>query len=245
VAEGIEEHSLKIPSDRGEIPGHAAWPGTSAPFPVVIVVHEIFGVNEHIQDLCRRLARQGYYAVAPDLFARQGDVSKMQDFREIIDKVASKISDNQILLDLDATVELARSSGSGDVSRLAITGFCWGGRIAWLYAAHSLRLRAAAAWYGRLTGGFQKGAKQPVDVAADLRCPVLGLYGGKDPSIPLQDVEQMREALRSAGKTDCEIVVYPEAGHAFNADYRPTYHEASARDAWARMLAWFKRHGAA
>ncbi|MGH9581970.1 MAG: dienelactone hydrolase family protein [Bryobacteraceae bacterium] len=245
-SEAIDAREIKIRSGEDEIPAYEAMPKREGPFPVVLVVQEIFGVNEHIKDVCRRLANEGYLAIAMELYARQGDVSKMSDIQEVVQRVVSKVSDEQVLADLDASVEYARASGQGDVDRLGITGFCWGGRIVWLYAAHQPKLRTGAAWYGRLTAGFQKGGKQPVGVAAELKAPVLGLYGGKDQSIPPADIERMREALRAAGKEDsCPIVVYPDAGHAFNADYRPSYHEPSAKDAWARMLAWFKTHGVA
>ena len=165
--------------------------------------------------------------------------------QEIFAKVVSKVPDTQVMSDLDAAVRWAEKSGHGDAARLAITGFCWGGRMVWLYAAHSKQLKAGAAWYGRLVGptdGLHP--KNPIDVTADLNAPVLGLYGGLDQSIPQKTVEQMREALKTAGK-DAEIIVYPDAGHAFNADYRPNYHKESARDAWARMLEWFRRNGVA
>lgn len=241
--EGIHTGEIEIRSGNDEIPAYEAMPEEGGPFPVVLVVQEIFGVNDHIKHICRRLANDGYFAVAMDLFARQGDVSKM-DVQQVLHKVAPNVSDEQVLADLDASVEYVRASGKGDLERLGITGFCWGGRMVWLYAAHQPQLHAGAAWYGRLTGGFRKGGKQPIDVAGELKAPVLGLYGGKDQGIPLADVERMREAIQKAGK-DSEIVVYPDAGHAFNADYRPSYHEASAKDAWAKMLAWFETYGVA
>lgn len=240
----IDARQIKIGSGSNEIPGYEAMPKRDGPFPVILVVQEIFGVNDHIKDICRRLATEGYFAIALDLFARQGDVSKMTNIQEVLHKIAPNASDEQVMADLDASVEYARASGKGDAERLGITGFCWGGRIVWLYAAHQPQLHAAAAWYGRLTGGFRKGGKQPIDVAAELKAPVLGLYGGKDHGIPLADVERMREAIQQAGKNS-EIVVYPDAGHAFNADYRPSYHEPSAKDAWAKMLAWFETYGVA
>ena len=245
---GLEAHEITIRSGNFEMPGYEARPRGQAPFPVVLVVQEVFGVHEHIKDVCRRLAKEGYLAIAPELYARRGDPSKIADIQEIIDKIVTKISDEQVIADLDATVENVRRSGKGDLERLAITGFCWGGRIVWLYAAHQPQLKAAAAWYGRLIAGPWKGdaaRKQPVDVASQIMAPVIGLYGGKDQSIPLSTVDQMRRALAAAGKENCEIVIYPEAGHAFNADYRPSYHEQSALDAWAKMLAWFETFGVA
>jgi len=240
---GLTAGEVRIPVTDGEIPGYRAMPATGRRFPVVLVVQEIFGVHEHIRDLCRRFAKAGYLAVAPELFARQGDVSQITDWKQIFAQVVSKVPDTQVMSDLDATVGWAAKSSGGDAKRLAITGFCWGGRIVWLYAAHNPRLRAAVAWYGRLTGepnGLQP--TYPLDVAAELKAPVLGLYGGQDQGIPLADVEKMRTALRQAGKPS-EIVVFPEAPHGFLADYRPSYRPAEAADAWAQCLAWFRRHG--
>ncbi len=246
--EGLEAGETRVQSGGFELPAYFARPAGATIGPVVLVIPEIFGVHEHIKDICRRLAKEGYFAIAPELYARQGDVAGMSDMREIIQKVVSKVPDAQVLADLDATVEYVDSTGKGDTNRLAIVGFCWGGRVVWLSSAHQPKLRAGAAWYGKLTPGPysrpETQPKQPVDVAGELHGAILGLYGGKDEGVPLETVEQMREALRAAGKDrSCEIVVYPQAGHAFNADYRPSYHEASAKDAWTRMLAWFKSHG--
>ncbi len=245
--EGLDASELKIPSGDFEMPAYQARPKKSGTFPVVLVVEEIFGVHEHIKDVCRRLAKQGYCAIAPELYARQGDVSKMTDIQQIVQNVVNKVPDAQVMSDLDAAVVYARASGKGDTERLGITGFCWGGRIVWLYSAHQPKLKAGAAWYGRLVAGPHTNAltpKQPMDVAGELHGAILGLYGAQDQGIPLSTVEQMRAALRAAGKDrDCEIVVYPDAGHAFNSDYRPSYHEASAKDAWARMLDWFRKYG--
>jgi carboxymethylenebutenolidase len=243
-AKGLTAGEVKIPAAGGEMPGYRAMPETGKSFPVVLVVHEIFGVHEHIKDVCRRLAKQGYLAVAPELFARQGEVSKMTDMKEVMSVVA-KVPDAQVMSDLDATAAWAGKSGNADASKLGITGFCWGGRIVWLYAAHSPKLKAGVAWYGRLVGQKDElHAKNPIDVVRELKAPVLGLYGGKDQGIPLDTVEQMKKALKEAGKPS-EIVVYPDAGHAFNADYRPSYNKAAAEDGWKRMLAWFKKHGVA
>jgi carboxymethylenebutenolidase len=243
--EGLEAGEVKIPVTDGEIPAYRAMPSRGGPFPTVLVVQEIFGVHEHIKDLCRRLAKAGYFAVAPELYARQGDVSKMKDFGQIIRDVVSKVPDKQVMSDLDAAVAYAKKTGKADTSKLAATGFCWGGRIIWLYAAHNPDLKAGAAWYGRLVGDADElHPKHPVGVAKDLKAPVLGLYGGKDQGIPQNTVEQMREAVKGAGKT-AEIVVYPNAQHGFNADYRPSYNKQDAEDAWKRMLAWFKKYGAA
>src|SRR5262249_35248659 len=195
-AAGLEAGEVKIPVKDGEIPGYRAMPASGGPFPVVLVVQEIFGVHEHIKDICRRLAKLGYFAVAPELYARQGDVSKLTDFREIFSKVVSRVPDAQVLSDLDAGVEWAKKSGKGDTAKLAITGFCWGGRIVWLYAAHNKDLKAGVAWYGRLTGEKDElHPKHPLDVVDSLHAPVLGLYGGADQGIPVDTVEKMRGAL--------------------------------------------------
>jgi len=220
-------------------------PATGGPFPVVLVVQEIFGVHEHIKDVCRRFAKEGYCAVAPELYARQGDVSKYTDYKQIFAEVVSKVPDAQVMSDLDAAVAWAAKSGSGDAARVGVTGFCWGGRITWLYAAHSAVLKAGVAWYGRLVGAATPlQPRYPIDVAAELKAPVLGLYGGQDQGIPLADVEKMRAAL-AAAKQPSEIHVYPDAPHGFHADYRPSFREADARDAWRRCLEWFRKNGVA
>jgi carboxymethylenebutenolidase len=243
---GLDASEVKIPVHDGEIPGYRAKPAQGRGFPVVLVVQEIFGVHEHIRDLCRRLAKRGYFAVAPELYARQGDVSKMPDFQEIISKVVSKVPDSQVMSDLDATAKWATSPASGgNAGKLGITGFCWGGRIVWLYAAHNPKLKAGAAWYGRLAGATDElHPKNPLDVAASIKAPVLGLYGGQDQSIPLDTIEKMRAALKAAGNAS-EIIVYPDAPHGFNADYRPSYRKNDAEDAWKRMLDCFKKFGVA
>lgn len=241
--DGLTAGEVKIPVSDGEIPGYRAMPAKGRQFPVVLVVQEIFGVHEHIRDLCRRFAKLGYLAVAPELYARQGDVSKISDWKQIFADVVSKVPDSQVMSDLDATAAWAGKSSSGDVKRLAITGFCWGGRIVWLYAAHNPQLKAGVAWYGRITGDVNAlQPKYPLDVAADLKAPVLGLYGGQDQGIPLTDIDKMRAAL-AAAKQPSEIVVFPDAPHGFLADYRPSYREADAREGWAKCLAWFRGHG--
>jgi carboxymethylenebutenolidase len=242
-AEGLTAGEVKIPVPDGEIPAYRAMPATGGPFPVVLVVQEIFGVHEHIKDVCRRFAQQGYCAIAPEMYARQGDVSKLTDYREIFAQVVSKVPDAQVMSDLDAAVAWAAKAGVGDAARMGVTGFCWGGRITWLYAAHNPTLKAGVAWYGRLVG--QPNELQPtypLDVAANLKAPVLGLYGENDQGIPLEDVEKMRAAL-AAAKQPSEIVVFAAAPHGFHADYRPSYRAAEAKDAWAQCLAWFRRHG--
>jgi carboxymethylenebutenolidase len=245
---GLVAGEVRIPASGGEIPAYRAMPEKGKSFPVALVVQEIFGVHEHIKDICRRFAKLGYLAVAPEMYARQGDVSKMNNVSEIVTKVVSKVPDSQVMSDLDATVAWAKNN-KGNTSKLGITGFCWGGRIVWLYAAHSQNLDAGVAWYGRLVGSpNEMNPKHPVDVAAELKAPVLGLYGAKDRGIPLDTIEKMRQALKAANNKaarQSEIIVYPEADHGFHADYRPTYHKESAQDGWRRLQEWFKKYGAA
>ncbi len=241
--QGLVAGEIRLDAPDGPIPAYRAMPEAAKSPPVVLVVQEIFGVHEHIKDVCRRLAKLGYLAIAPELYARQGDVSKLASIDEIRGVVA-KVPDRQVMADLDAAVAWARSAG-GDVSRLGVTGFCWGGRIVWLYAAHNRGLRAGVAWYGRLVGDASDlTPRHPVDVAADLGAPVLGLYGEADAGIPVETVTRMETAARAAGKT-VKFVVYPDAQHAFHADYRPSYRAEPARDGWDRMCAWFKTHGVA
>ena len=242
---GLLAGEVKIPTqDGGEIPAYRAAPEAGGPFPVVLVGQEIFGVHEHIKDICRRFAKLGHLAIAPELYARQGDVSGMKQIPEIITKVVSNVPDKQVLGDLDAAVAWAEKSGLGDTKKLAITGFCWGGRIVWLYAAHNPNLRAGVAWYGRLDSPKNElHPADPIDIVADLKAPVLGLYGGADPGIPNDLVAKMQEKLKAAEKPS-EIILYPDAGHGFYADYRPSYMPEQAKDGWDKLLNWFKKHGA-
>jgi carboxymethylenebutenolidase len=242
---GLNAGEVKIPVADGQIPAYRAMPARGGPFPVVLVVQEIFGVHEYIKDVCRRFAKLGYLAAAPQLYARQGDVSQMPDVQEIFAKVVSKVPDAQVMADLDAAVNWAKKSGKGDVSRMGITGFCWGGRVVWLYAAHNPRLKAGVAWYGRLVGqATDLTPRHPVDLAANLKAPVLGLYGEADTGIPVETIERMRKALQAAGSPS-EIVVYPDAPHGFHADYRPSYRNQPAQDGWKRLQDWFKKYGIA
>ncbi len=240
---GLTAGEVKI----GEMPAYRAMPDKKGKkFPVVLVVHEIFGVHEHIQDLCRRFAKAGYLAIAPYLYARQGDVTKVE--REKIMEIVGKVPDSQVMTDLDDCVAWAKKN-SGNTKKLSITGFCWGGRITWLYAAYNKNVDAGAAWYGRLVRNANQTAndlqpKMPIDVVKDLKVPVLGLYGGLDTGIPLDTVQRMQDELKK-GKSKSEIIVYPNAKHGFNADYRDSYNKESATDAWAKMLDWFKKNGAA
>jgi carboxymethylenebutenolidase len=240
---GLTAGEVQIPMADGKlIPAYRARPSGSGRFPTVLVVQEIFGVHEHIKDLCRRLAKSGYMAVAAEMFARQGDVSKIENVQEIISTVVSKVPDSQVMSDLDSTAAwAAKNSGSAD--RLAITGFCWGGRIVWLYAAHNPKLLAGAAWYGRLEGETTAMTpKNPIDYAGVLKAPVIGFYGGKDTGISAESIQGMRGTLKVLDD-ESEINVYPEAQHGFNADYRPSYKKDDAQDAWKKMLAWFKKYG--
>jgi len=244
-ATGLIAGEVKIPVADGEIPAYRAMPEKGKSFPVVLVVQEIFGVHEHIKDMCRRFAKLGHVAIAPELYSRQGDVSKITNINEIISKVVAKVPDAQVMSDLDAAVVWARKSAKGDANKLAITGFCWGGRIVWLYAAHNPQLKAGVAWYGRLVGSPDElHPTHPVDIAAQLKAPVLGLYGGKDTGIPQDTIEKMRAAVKAAGGKS-EIVVYPNAGHGFNADYRPGYDKDAAQDGFRRLQEWLKKYGAA
>jgi carboxymethylenebutenolidase len=239
---GLRAGTTTISVGDGEIPAYYAQPESGSNFPIILVIQEIFGVHEHLQDVVRRLAKLGYLAIAPELYARQGDVSKLSNIDEIR-AIVAQVPDAQVLSDLDATLAWAVSSAQGNGDRVGITGFCWGGRITWLYAAHNPKVKAGVAWYGRLVGESKPLTPQhPVDIAPTLSVPVLGLYGGKDTGIPLESVEKMRSRLQS-GSSRSEIVVYPEAPHAFFADYRPSYRETEAKDAWERLQAWFKQQG--
>ena len=242
---GLTVGEVRIPVADGSIPGYRAMPAEGGPFATVLVVQEIFGVHEHIKDICRRLAKLGYFAVAPALYAREGDVSQMTSGQEIIENVVSKVPEPQVATDLDSTAAWAGSTGKADLNRLGVTGFCWGGRQVWLYAAHNPKLKAAVAWYGLLK--WPRGpnsAVDPIDLVPQLDVPVLGLYGGQDAGIPMDQIQAMQAALKAAGKPS-EILVYPDAGHGFNADYRPSYRPVDAKDAWQKMLAWFAQHGVA
>lgn len=245
-AEGLIAGEVSIDVHGFALPAYRAMPAGKKNVPVVLVISEIFGVHEYIADTCRRLARAGYMAIAPHLFARQGNPMAYTEMAKLMSEVISKVPDAQAMGDLDATVQWAGAHG-GDLQKFAVTGFCWGGRITWLYAAHG-PVKAGVAWYGRLQGN--KNALQPsypIDLTAQLKAPVLGLYGGKDAGIPLESVDAMKLALQggSAAAKASEFVIYPDAPHAFHADYRPSYQEPAAKDGWARMLAWFHQHGVA
>ena len=240
---GLLAGEVKVPVKDGEMVAYRALPKGAVKPPVVLVVSEIFGVHEHIQDVCRRLAKLGYCAIAPELFARQGDPRQYSSIPDILAKITSKTPDAQVMSDLDSTVAWAASKGA-NTDRLAITGFCWGGRITWLYCAHNPQVKAGVAWYGRLVGDVNEFTpRHPINIAADLKAPVLGLYGGLDTGIPLETVEKMEMALKEGSKAArlSQIHVYDNAPHAFHADYRPSFTKEAAEDGWKRMQSWFKK----
>ena len=241
---GLAAGEVKIPVTDGQMPAYRAMPTGGKNLPVVLVVQEIFGVHEHIKDICRRFAKEGYLAIAPELYARQGDPSKYPEIAELFKEVVAKVPDDQVMADLDASAAWAAKNG-GSADKMAVTGFCWGGRIVWMYAAHNPRLKAGAAWYGGLVrAGSPLSPKHPIDIASTLKVPVLGLYGAADTGIPGDTVERMRDALKRAGSPS-EIVLYVDTPHGFLADYRPSYRPGEANDAWKRMMVWFRKYGAA
>jgi carboxymethylenebutenolidase len=245
--QGLVAGEVKIQTMTGPVPAYRALPEKGGKLPLVLVVQEIFGVHEHIKDVCRRLAKLGYFAIAVDQYFRQGDVTKFTDNQEIFAKVVNFVPDSQVMSDLDAAVVYAESTGKADTSRLGITGFCWGGRITWTYCVHNPKVKAGVAWYGRLVAPGKSALQPayPADLAPHLKVPVLGLYGAEDAGISVETVEQMRAALQAAGNTVSEIKLYDGAPHAFYADYRPSYRKEAADDGWKRMQAWFKKYGVA
>lgn len=240
---GLTAGEISIPTAGGHIPGYAARPAGGGTYPVILVVQEIFGVHEHIRDVCRRFAKRGYLAVAPELFYREGDVSKITDIGTIVSQVVSKVPDAQVMTDLDATAAWAHKSGHGNVQKLGITGFCWGGRIVWLYAAHNPDIKAAVAWYGHILGKPDAlHPTNPIDIASKLYAPVLGLYGGLDQGITQDSLAQMRAALLKTHNPS-QIISYPDARHGFHADYRPGYNPKDAKDGDHKMYEWFHIYG--
>lgn len=241
-SEGLTAGEVKVPVKDGEVVAYRALPAGKTGAPVVLVVSEIFGVHEYIADVCRRLAKEGYLAIAPELFARYGDPRKLTNMQDILGGIIAKTPDAGVMSDLDACVAWAGKNG-GDASRLAITGFCWGGRITWLYSAHNPAVKAGVAWYGRIDGEVNdRTPKYPLDLAAQIKGAVLGLYGSADQGIPMDDVNAMKDAIAKAGGKS-QIHVYEGAPHAFHADYRPTYRKEPAEDGWKRLLAWLKQNG--
>ncbi len=245
--QGLTAGAVSIPVGGFNVPAYRAAPAGKTGVPVVLVISEIFGVHEYIADVARRFAKLGYMAIAPEMFVRQGDAKSYADITSLMRDVVAKVPDEQVMRDLDATVAWAGAQG-GDVSRLGITGFCWGGRVVWLYGAHNPAVKAGVAWYGRLVGASSPlTPTHPVDVAGKLHAPVLGLYGAADTGIPLDTIDKMKSVL-SAGNAAArrsEFVVYPDMPHAFHADYRPSYRKEAAEDGWKRAVAWFKAHGVA
>jgi len=240
-AEGLTAGEVKVKTKDGEMPAYRAMPATGGPFPTILVVCEVWGVHEYIADVCRRFAKLGYFAIAPELFARAGDPRKISDISQLLETIVKKTPDTQVLSDLDATVAYAKSTGKADTSKLGITGFCWGGRVVLMYAAHNPNLKAAVAWYGVL-GSFAPGDKTPLDVAGRIKAPLLALYGGADEGIPNPTQQKMRDAVKAGGNTRVEWVTYPDTPHAFHADYRPSYRKTQAEDGWKRATAWFKQY---
>jgi carboxymethylenebutenolidase len=248
-ASGLDAGEVRVPVGDGQMPAYRAKPHGKANLPLVLVVQEIFGVHEHIRDICRRFAHFGYYAIAPSLYFRQGDPGKydMNTAQQLMTDIVSKVPDNQVMSDLDAGVKFASGDGA-DARRLAITGFCWGGRIVWLYAAHNQNLKAGVAWYGQLRGPQPPNPlrpKYPLDLVDQIDAPVLGFYGGQDKGIPVSDIEAMKAALAKAGKLKSKLEVFMDAGHGFFADYRPSYNETDAKQGWGELLAWFRKCGVA
>ncbi|MEP7061853.1 MAG: dienelactone hydrolase family protein [Betaproteobacteria bacterium] len=238
--EGLVAGEVKVPAKAGEIPAYRAMPAGGSNFPVILVVQEIFGVHEHIRDVCRRLAKLGYFAIAPELYARQGDASKVSDINTLLETIVRKVPDAQVMSDLDATLAYAKATGNADVTRAGITGFCWGGRIVLMYAAHNPQLKAAVAWYGPTARSYHPGDKTAIEVAGHVKAATLGLYGGADQGIPVDTVEKEFAAIKAGGNRKSSHHVYPDAPHAFFADYRPHYTKAAAEDGWRRATAWFK-----
>jgi carboxymethylenebutenolidase len=250
-SQGLTAGEITIDVAGFKMPAYRAMPAGKTNLPVVLVIQEIFGVHEYIADTARRFAQAGYLAIAPELYARQGDPSQYNEIAKLIAEVVNKVPDAQVMADLDATAKWAAANG-GNADKLAVTGFCWGGRQTWLYSAHNKKVKAGVAWYGRLVGNASElTPKHPVDLAASLSGPVLGLYGGKDSGIPLDTVDKMKTALTDAGEKGnsaakaSQFMVYPDAPHAFHADYRPSFQKDPAEDGWKRALAWFKTHGVA
>lgn len=241
---GLTVGEVTIPVGDFKMPAYRAQPQGKANLPVILVVSEIFGVHEHIADVARRFARLGYLAIAPELFVRQGDAQSYGEIAKLLAEVVSQASDRQVMGDLDAAVAWAKVNG-GDTSKLGITGFCWGGRTTLMYAAHNPAVKAAVAWYGPVARAYHAGDKAPIEVAGSIKAAVLGLYGGADSGIPNDTVEKLRDALKAAGNTRSEFVIYPDTPHAFHADYRPSYRKEAAEDGWKRAVAWFKANGVA
>ena len=247
-AEGLTSGRIEIDVNGFKVPAYRSAPAGKTNLPVVLLISEIFGVHEYIADVTRRLAKEGYLAIAPEMFVRQGDPSQFKEIAKLQSELIAKVPDAQVIADLDATVQWANQNG-GNANKLAITGFCWGGRITWLYAQHNPKIKAGVAWYGRMEGQTNANTpKHPIEQVAALKAPVLGLYGGADTGIPVTSVNNMKDALAQAAQQGnaaakaSEFVVYPDMPHAFHADYRASYRAPAAMDGWSRALAWFKQY---
>lgn len=243
TSDGLQVGQVLVPVEGSRMPAYRAAPAGKAGAPVVLVASEIFGVHEYIADVCRRLALQGWFAIAPELFVRQGDAAAYGEVARLVAELTARTPDAQVVADLDACVAWAGAEGA-DSSRLGITGFGWGGRAAWMYAAHQPGLKAGVAWYGPVARAFHAGDRTALDLASRIKTPMLGLYGAADGGIPNDTVSRMRDSLVAAGNVRSEIVLYPDTPHAFHADYRPTYRKAQAEDGWKRCLAWLRANGA-
>jgi len=239
-ATGLEAGWVAVPLADRELPAYRALPAGGQGLATVLVVQEIFGVHEYIQDVCRRLAHAGYLAIAPELYVRQGDPTRYTDIASLVSELVVTVHDDQVMADLDAAAQWAGANGGS--GKLGVTGFCWGGRIVWKYAAHSAAIAAGVAWYGPVARSYAPGDPTPLDVVARIRAPILALYGAADGGIPNESVERMLAALNASGNAASELVLYPETPHAFHADYRPSYRAEPAADGWTRMLNWFERH---
>lgn len=242
-SKGLVAGEVSVTVADGKIPAYRAKPAKGENFSVVLVIQEIFGVHEHIKDVCRRLAKLGYYAIAPELFSRQGDVSKMDDIGEILSKVVARVPDKQVFADIDATVAFAKTDKQANTTKLGIIGFCWGGRTVWLYAGHNPSVKAGVSYYGLLEGMKSDiKVQDPVDMGATLTVPVLGLYAGIDAFVKPAVIQQMRGELVKS-RSGSVIVIFPGVDHGFNADYRPTYDKPAATYAWKLTRDWLKERG--
>lgn len=242
-SDGLLTQTVSLQINGATVPMYVAQPKIGKHLPVIVVLSEIFGVHEHIADVTRRFAKLGYMAIAPELFIRQGDARSYTNNADLMKNLISKVPDAQVMTDIDAAIHWAQHNG-GHAHQVGVTGFCWGGRITYLYCAHNPKVTAAVAWYGRVIGEPSTNfPKHPIDVTEQIKTPILGLYGAKDTGISVESVEKIKAALAIHHKNHSEFVIYPEAGHAFHADYRPSYNEAAAKDGWIRCLHWFNQHG--
>jgi len=239
-ADGLVAGDVKVPTKDGTIPAYRAMPGAGGSYPVILVIHDVSGLDRLTQDICRRIAGSGYFAIAPELYVRQGAPSKSGNPATLAGEIVAKIPDSQVDADLDACVAYAKSTGKAETARLGITGFGWGGRTALMYAAHNADVKAAVPWYGPAAQSYFAGDRTPLDLTPQIRAAVLGLYAGADAGIPNATVEKLFANLKAAGNVRSHFIVYPDTPGAFNAVDRPGYRKQQAEDAWNRMIAWFK-----